>query len=556
MRLFKVIETSFETFDNTIRNYLTRTLGSVGANFSRSQIFNTIFEGVKGVIQNALFYIEDALTEQNIETAYRKTSIYSLAKISGYEPYYGSAAVGLLDCQVVLSNNLPSDSTKIYIKNGARLINNTTGFQYVTYLPTDFMIIDLSKPLVKTQFKVIQGVWKSNSYVAYGEPLETVHITTNGFYDNEYVEVTVNGEKYTPAACLYDMTPDSKEFVISTGYDNELDIMFGNGVHGKQLKENQTVMVRYISHNGVSGNIAIDDVADFEFNDSLTDGFGEVVKGSDHLILSLGSSISGGSNSDTIADVRQMIGYNSRSLVLASENNFKLFFKRFSFIGHSNIWCTPNSLNVNACCLANVDDLIHSNMDYFSITDSKLLLTDSQKQMVIDTLNNSNKAFAGITLNFIDPIIRKFAIIAYVKAPNDFNRDTVKIDINNSIAEYFINLPSNTLFIAKSDIISKVINDVKYIESFDITFVSDAEELGFINNKYVTYEEKKVNGEITYVKVTKPYDSGLNIGLDEFGNIELDTKFEVPMLSDGVHYRNSDHNSRSVFEEAITVLFI
>ena len=78
MNLFNVIETSFENYDNTIRTYLTKSLGAIGQKFSKSQIFAVIFDGIKGVMQNAMFYIEDALTEQNVDTAYRKSSLYSL----------------------------------------------------------------------------------------------------------------------------------------------------------------------------------------------------------------------------------------------------------------------------------------------------------------------------------------------------------------------------------------------------------------------------------------------------------------------------------------------
>ena len=64
-----------------------------------------------------MVYIEDAFTEQNIETATRKKSIYSLAKISGYEPYYGSAASGILNASLISNTNLSSQIKKIYIDN-------------------------------------------------------------------------------------------------------------------------------------------------------------------------------------------------------------------------------------------------------------------------------------------------------------------------------------------------------------------------------------------------------------------------------------------------------
>ena len=80
MGLFKLNETTFEQYDSTIKTYLTKTLGAVGQQYSHTQIFNIVFDGIKSIMQNAMFYIEDALTEQNVETAFRKSSLYSLAK--------------------------------------------------------------------------------------------------------------------------------------------------------------------------------------------------------------------------------------------------------------------------------------------------------------------------------------------------------------------------------------------------------------------------------------------------------------------------------------------
>ena len=74
MNLFKKIETMFNNYDMTIRSYLSKTFANLGLQYTHSQIFGVIFDGVKGVMQNALFYIEDALNEQNIFKATRKQS--------------------------------------------------------------------------------------------------------------------------------------------------------------------------------------------------------------------------------------------------------------------------------------------------------------------------------------------------------------------------------------------------------------------------------------------------------------------------------------------------
>lgn len=544
MKLFKVIETSFENFDNTVRSYLSKALGAVGYQYSYSQIFATIFEGIKGVMQNAMFYIEDALTEQNVKTAYRKTSIYSLAKISGYEPYYGSCATGLLNCDIALTNIADVKTPKVYIKNNSTVINNNTGIQYIVKLPTDFIVIDLSKPLTTTQFKIVQGTLKSAGYVATGEALETLHITTSSLYDRDYVEVFVDGEKWTQAASLYDMTEDSKEYVISVGYENEMDIMFGTGIYGKQLSPGQSIVVNYISHSGISGNISIDDDVDFVFNNSVYDSNGSVIKDVDFLNLYLASSISGGSESDSVENIRNMIGFNSRSLVLASEQNYRYFLSRFSFIGQSNIWCDNNSLEINIACLTNFKDTMHNTDDIFNAYDNKkLLLNNHQKQMVIDTINNSNKSFAGVTVKFIDPIIYKYSFIFYIKLKEDYDKISIKSLISDALANYFIYLPTNVSFIAKSDIIKYILEKVKYIESIDLTIISDIDELAYKNGYYYKYELVDSNGTQKYTKVKKIYDNSKTLGLDEYGNISVDGKIEIPIISNNVQYNTERKTS-------------
>ena len=70
-----------------------------------------------------MFYIEDALSEQNIFTATRKKSFYSLAKVSGYEPFYGSSATGTVICTLIRGTILDKSMTKIFIPNHSKIKN-------------------------------------------------------------------------------------------------------------------------------------------------------------------------------------------------------------------------------------------------------------------------------------------------------------------------------------------------------------------------------------------------------------------------------------------------
>ena len=176
MKLFNVIETSYDRYDETIKKYLSNVFGSLGMQYSHSQIFGAVYDGIRGILQNAMFYIEDALTEQNIFTATRQKSVYSLAKISGYEAYYGAAASGTMIGKMLVNNGLQSNLTKIYVKNGTLVSNKNNGMKYSIILPTDYYVFDITKPLTTHEFKIVQGYIAKNTFTAVGDKLETFHI--------------------------------------------------------------------------------------------------------------------------------------------------------------------------------------------------------------------------------------------------------------------------------------------------------------------------------------------------------------------------------------------
>lgn len=558
MKLFKLTETTFDNFDKTVRSYLSKTMNSLGLQYTQSNIFSVLFDGIKGVMQNIMFYIEDALNEQNIFSATRKRSIYSLAKISGYEAFYGSAATGTIMGKTHISNGLDSKTTKVYIRNGIKLTNKQNNMTYIISLPTSYYVFDISKPLITHEFKIIQGYMARSVFTAEGKKLETFHVTSLELFDKEYMKVIVNGEEWKQVSTLYDMSEDSKEYVCSVGFDNEFDITFGNGVYGKCLSNGDNVIVEYLKHNGILGNILPDETSEFEFGDSGYDSFGNPVNINNYMSLELKTCVSGGTNSDSINFIKNMIGKNSRSLVLASSENFELFFKRFSFIGYVNCWSESNSMTVMATCLRNVLPELKNTQDYFNLTNKQLLLSDNEKKMIINTLNNSKKTFAGMTLKFLDPIIRKYSIVCFVKIDDVFNQSSVEYDIKNILVSYFINNITDTKFIAKSKLIELISSNVDLIKSIDMTIYSQYAEDAYYKGYYDKYELKYVNGFYNYVKNKVIYEESVQPGLDEFNNISLDTNLEMPVLGKIKFYQNKEENDKKncFYMDAVSVYFI
>lgn len=558
MRLFKLMDVAFDRYDDSVRKYLQKTFTSLGLQYTHSQVFGVIFDGLKGMLENMLFYIEDAMTEQNVFKATRKQSVYSLAKLSGYEPYYGSAAVGTLLGKMFVTNGLESKMSKIYISNYTEVFNKTNGMTYSIVLPTEYYVFDVTKPLVNHEFKIVQGTLEVGTYTAKGTNFETFEMTCSGSFDRQYLEVLVDNVKWSEAANMYDMTYKSEEYILKIGFDSTFEITFGNDIYGKRLEEGQTIVVKYLSHMGTYGNILPDESSDFKFSSKGFDALGNAIDVNNYMSLQMTGCVTGGTNSDSIQTIRQMIGYNSRSLVYASEDNFKLFFKRFSFIGYVNCWSEKNSMCVTATCLRDIKDEIYDADTYYAFDTKKLLLTDNQKEMIIETLKNSNRAFAGVTLKFQDPVIRKFAVICYVKADNVYNRELIKNSINVSLANYFLGTFEDVQFIAKSDLLKKIMNDCSNIKAIDLDIISELGENTYRDGYYDRYELRFVNDSYQYVTRRVIYEKNTTPGLDGFGNISLESKLEIPILHGGFnYYPDKDSFSKDAITlDAVQIYFI
>jgi len=561
-KLFTLMETSFDRFDETVRTYLSKTFNSLGYQYTHNQIFGVIYDGIKGIMQNAMFYIEDALTEQNIQTAIRRKSIYSLAKVSGYEPYYGSAASGSIIGKMIMSNASYLDIDKIYINNYTRIINKDTGITYVILLNSNRYILYAKQPLISHEFKIIQGSWNTYQYGCIGEPLERISIDSNGLFDKEYIKVYVNGEEWSAVSNLYDMSKDSKEYVLSIGYENTFDILFGNGIYGKIPENGDVVQILYLSHSGTTGNILFTDNPHFVFVDNGFDSEGNSVNLDNYMTLSLNTVISGGTDADSIEFVKNMIGYNSRSNVIASEQNFKLFFKRFSFVGHVNCWSEENSMTIYATCISNIINDISSIDEYYELTNKVhnnqgILITNDQKLMIQNTLKNSNKSFAGITLKFQDPEIRRYAVMCYVKSKSVYAKGDIEDSIKTVLGDYFMNLKEDCKFIAKSDLINLGSLCNENIESFDIDIISELAEDTYNKGYYYTSNFEYINGQYQLVSKKIYYESDITPGLDDYGNISLKSQLEIPILGGGFNYYPDKTNKNTFIKiDPITIIWI
>jgi hypothetical protein len=545
MRLFNLLQTRFTDFENQVKLYLSKTLTNYNENYGNNTIFGQLINVLGSTVQNVLLYIEDGLTEQNKYTAQRKKSIYSLAQLGGYNPSLGKAASCMVK-MTVQPNNLGAYS--VIIPNKTKLICSYNGLNYSIILPQESITFSVADDVSNKFIQVVEGTFETQTFMVKGGQLYTQTVLFNSDIDLDYLEVKVNDEVWERRESLYDMDPDAKQYVAKTSLSKGIDILFGNDQYGRAIGFNDKVTVTYLVHDGELGNIETEEPVYFSFQDEIKDVTGGTINGNELFVIKLAddNTVSGGTYSETAAQVREMIGYNSRALVLADPKNYKVLLNRFSFVGYNRTWSDEGSLIVNSIIMKNYKQMIENGRDYFNLKMSDLFLSDAQKTSIKTCIANSGQQLAGVTYKITDPEICKYAVYVHLKMKDiQFDRPSVEQAIRDKVGDFFTNI-QNDIFIPKSDIISVIKSASDAIDGVDLYILGEKNEKAIIDKYYInkihTFNVSKgmydVNEEMVYV------NEGENpgIGFDEYGNIYLDNNDQFPVLMGGWSFRSSGPN--------------
>lgn len=557
MRLFSLLDTQYNAFLLKVHDYLSKTLSNKNVQYGSNTIFGQIITVVGNVMQNIMLYIEDALVEQNKYTAQRKKSIYGLAALSGYQPSLGKAAITTVKLSFMPNNE---GSYNIVLKNREPLTCTQNGLKYNIILPQEAVILSIDKDNTSKYFTTVQGVFESQRFISRGGQYYTINFKFVGNLDTDYMVVKVNNEVWEPAASLYDMHSNGKQYTYRTSLDGSIDLIFGNEAHGKALQPDDVVEVSYLIHDGDNGNLNPELETYFVFDNMLNDTDGESYDANNlfNVTFAENDPIISGSNSESMQHMREMIGLNSRSLVLANPDNYKVLINRFGFCGYNRTWSDANSLVVNSLIIKNYKNDIATGNDYFSLTEKDFYLSDMQKKSIYDYIESTGGQLACTKYNIFDPELCKYAMYVYVTIKSSkYNKELITKQIRHYIGEFFSDIQSD-MFIPKSDIVHLLKNNIEGIDSVDVYILSQKNEEALYTGQYTT--ESLVLNNITgqYIRKTenvKVYTGeNPNLGLDNHGNIYLEANSQFPVLMGGWKYYDDKNNAFIQITDPLTII--
>jgi hypothetical protein len=247
--------------------------------------YNTHYNGV---------YTNLAVNEMFLDSASKRASVVSLAKMLGYVPRSAKCAVAVVNATITAPTSSPSTVT---LPANQSFNTSIDGVSYTFY----------NRSAVTTARNTAGNYTFSNLSIIEGTPLQykyTVaagvrYIIPNANMDIDTLTVRVQEnanadlfEVYTRAESLTDVTPSTKVYFIKEIDDGLYEISFGNGIIGNQLDNGNVITLDYF----VSGLEAPNGANNFSYG-------GTSLLGS-NLSTSIVSRATGGASPEDINSIK------------------------------------------------------------------------------------------------------------------------------------------------------------------------------------------------------------------------------------------------------------
>lgn len=497
--------------------YLQTTFKQSRSVFTAASPFGQLLIVVENLSQLIFYYIEDSITELNINEASRVSSIYSLAALAGHNPSRAIGATGQI--RIIRKPNIDPPATKVILNNLFRIRCENNGLTYAIELTQEEVRLALSGTEIPAVFNIRQGQLESQTFTAKGQAFESYQMgTPNNFYiDNFIVNVYVNGEKWTKYESLLDIPRNAKGFLARTGNTNGLDIFFGNGSMGLIPTAGSTIVVEYLNTDGSAGNVKVEDTRQvvFTFVDTGFSPIGEEILMNDYFNIVTISPPNFGVDPEDPNLTRLIAPRASKNFALVNIDNYEVLLQKMQMFSTIKVFLDQDangsildSRMINLFLVPDVSQMFKNGTDYFNLPIEKFKLTAFQKNELLKYLEKSGTKMISSDTKITDPKIIRYVLNVSLIVFDDVSTDIIKSDVADKIGSYFIKLKRHDR-VPKSDLIT-AIEAINGVDSVNVNVICELNEIDKLNN---------------------PSSSKL-IGVDEFNDIVIGLD-EFPVLRGG-----------------------
>lgn len=246
------LELDFDNNKQNLIDFLKTRTDLTDYDYEGSAI-NSILDTLSyNTMYNAI-YSNMIVNESFMDTAIKRDSVVSKAKMLSYTPSSATASTALIDITIYTNKVL----NNILIPRGTKFNSQVDNKSYTFTTTKDYLALPLGDNSYKvSNVEIKQGKLISSTFIAKGDKVESF-VLNNPNVDTDTIEVTVQQSPtnltYTTYKKIEDITSfdmDGYYYIVNETYDGNWQILFGDGILFRKIENNNVVIVNYLVTEG------------------------------------------------------------------------------------------------------------------------------------------------------------------------------------------------------------------------------------------------------------------------------------------------------------------
>lgn len=247
------------------------------------------------------------VNEVFLDSAVLRQNVVSLARNIGYVPQSKKAARAVISMLAdVPTSGISSTTPTLTLKAGVVATGAANDLNYSFCVPEDVTVPVTDNIGAFTNLSVYEGAFVKTSFTVNNSQPDQKYILPNPGIDLSTLVVKVRpsegdsiSEEYTKVDNIVGLTTTSKKYLVQEVSGEKYELVFGDGVIGKKLDNNNFIEATYVVTNGKNAN----GVTNLSFNGVLLDN-NDIFIPQTTLTINTTEAAADGADIESVASIR------------------------------------------------------------------------------------------------------------------------------------------------------------------------------------------------------------------------------------------------------------
>ena len=312
MPAFQFTNLDFDEIKVQIKDFLRSNSNFTDFDFEGSN-FSVLIDTLAYNTYINAFNANLAANESFLDSATVRENVVSLARNIGYVPRSKTSATARIKISDV-NLGATNDNTPKFIKlrPGLICVGNNDNTTYRFSIPDEITSSRVknvggnSFAQFDNEITIYEGTYLSRSYLV-DNSIDRRYIIDSPNIDSSTLRVFVSlvdettlGRYYTQVDNILGLDSTSEIYLAQEVQDEKYEILFGDGLFGKKLENNQTITVTYIVTDGIDGN----GPSNFSFQGTFIRDNGTFFVPTDNVTITTTSNASNGAEVEDVSSIK------------------------------------------------------------------------------------------------------------------------------------------------------------------------------------------------------------------------------------------------------------